>query len=287
MRRALDVAEGPHGEPAGHLRRPPPWRRAPPPGVDPARFRRHRSQQHVRLVEASRQREADRERDRPPPRRPAPCRRADIDQGRPRRWAGRTRSRRTRASSRTRSAPRTDGQPTASSCQRRPAPTQCTSACRVRPPDHERVVGVRHDVGVRRRRQCGPPAPGHHAHLVRAVQLVTRQVQQHHRRRRPRRHTRGRHTSSTSRTGSGTSRPGQRGHVNQVACWIRSRCSPRRRRGTRPTVSKRVVVVLPFVPVTSATCRPRSNARELRVQPSPTRRRRPSPPPPEPPRRPR
>ena len=48
------------------------------------------------------------------------------------------------------------------------------------PPDHQRVVGIRDDVGVRRRGERRPPATRHHPHLVGAVQLVTRQVEQHH-----------------------------------------------------------------------------------------------------------
>ncbi len=46
-------------------------------------------------------------------------------------------------------------------------------------PDDERIVRVGHDVRARCGRQCRPPTPRHHAHLVRAIELVTREVQEH------------------------------------------------------------------------------------------------------------
>ena len=70
------------------------------------------------------------------------------------------------------------GQPTASRCQRRPATDPVHVPRRARAPRHQRVVGVRHDVRVRRCGQCRTPAAGHHANLVRTVELVPRQVQQ-------------------------------------------------------------------------------------------------------------
>ena len=47
-------------------------------------------------------------------------------------------------------------------------------------PGHQRVVGVGHHGGPGGRSQGRPPPPGQHADLVGAVQLVAREVQEHH-----------------------------------------------------------------------------------------------------------
>ena len=248
-----DVAEVAHGEAPRHLvhRRHGLERRR---GVHPAGLAGHGGHQGVREVEPPRQLEVD-------PDRPAvgPHRLGRVHPGRARGSAsgsGRANPHDAHDHVPSPNVMRSshEGHPTASSCQRRPAPTQCTSRAAACAPHHERVIGVGDDVRMRRGRQRGTPTTRHHAHLVHPVELVTREVQQ-----RPRRSP-----WSRSAPAGDTPRPPRAPHAahpsrparprGPAACWTRSRCSRRRHRADpRPTVTSLVVVVLPFVPVTSTT----------------------------------
>ena len=143
------------------------------------------------------------------------------------------------------------------------------------PPHHERVVGVRHDVRVRCGRQRRPPAAGDHAHLVGAVELIARQVQEQHGRGR-----RGRRGRAAGRPRRSRGRRARAFVPASAATWPGGMFEPVSLLTTASpdapsaTVSSRVVVVFPLVPVTRATWRP-----ALRCSSSRRSRRRPARPP--------
>ena len=153
--------------------------------------------------------------------------------------------------------PSQDGQPTASCCQRRPAATQCTSRAAPAPQTTSGSSALATTWVCGAAASAARQRPGDHAHLVGPIELVPRQVQQDHGGRRCRRE----HPRQVDLVGlehgagacpSRPARPRGRG-----ACSNRSRCSTTASPvAPRPTMRRRVVVVFPLVPVTSATWRP-------------------------------